>query len=304
MDNKHCYYFVISELCQKLNVYLNQIDIFNLLGGHSFVVKKDRNENFPLLKIKGSILDDRHFRIFTGFFIERKVFSTIEEAIEITIQGIRKKSYQTVRTNCFFLPYDSTNYKKNIGPHYIILSSFDSSTNRFILSDHKYDIASLRMEDLKLAMVNLSSNKNCLLNLKNENEFRFCQIKDSVREIIKSNAKRILSTGQDQFSFLTKEIENINSLESFYRSFSYFELLKSIKNPNGPIVSRHYLLRSLPGNNKTLHNIISESIQLWERFCVDVYKNYKYDSPLPLGIHLNNLYKLEMDINKKILNYL
>lgn len=303
MDNKHCYYYVISELCQLRNVALEQVDIFHLLGGHTFTVSKERNEPFPLLNIKGSVIDDEHFRICTGLSIEKKLFSNHEEALNVIMKRMGENDLQTVCTNCFFLPYDAVNYKKNIGTHFIILRSYDSASDQFTLSDHKYDHAALSREDLKLAMDNVKEYKNCLLDLHFEAEYSFQQIKDSIREVIKANADRILSTLQHQFNVLKMEIENINSLDSFYRSFSYFELLKSIKNPNGPIISKHYLVRSLPGNKPNLQNIISDCIQLWERFSVDIYKNYTNDSPLPLDAQLDNLLKREMDINKQLVDF-
>ncbi|NGP62426.1 BtrH N-terminal domain-containing protein [Paenibacillus thiaminolyticus] len=302
MANKHCYYYVISELCQLRNIALEQMDIFHLLGGHTFAVKKERDDPFPLLNIKGSVIDDELFRICTGLSIEKKLFINYEEALKVIMTRIGENDLQTVCTNCFFLPYDSVNYKKNIGSHFIMLRSYDPANDQFTLSDHKYDHAVLSGEDLKLAMDNVKEYKNCLLDLHIETEYSCKQMKDSVREVIKANGAKVLSTLHHQFNVLKMEIENINSLDSFYRSFSYFELLKSIKNPNGPIISKHYLVRSLPGNKPDLQNIISECIHLWERFCVDIYKNYTHDSPISLDGQLDNLYQREMDMNKQIID--
>lgn len=301
MDNKHCYYFVIAELCRKLNVCLNQIDIFHLLGGHTFTVRKERNEPFPIINIKCSVIDDKYFRLLTGLSIEKKLFINHEEALQVVMKRMSEYDFQTVCTNCFFLPYDAANYKKNIGSHFIMLRSYDSTNDQFTLSDHKYDHAVLRRADLKLAMDNIKEYKNCLLDVHIETGYHFKQMKDSVRDVIKINAVKILSTLEHQFNILKMEIGEINSLDSFYRSFSYFELLKSIKNPNGPIISGHYLLRSLPDNKPQLQNIISDCIQLWERLCVDIYKNYTNDSTIPLDGQLDNLYKREMDINNQLM---
>ncbi|BFH67872.1 hypothetical protein J27TS7_36900 [Paenibacillus dendritiformis] len=297
MDNKHCYYYVISQLCQLRHAALEQVDIFHLLGGHTLAVSKERDEPFPLLNIKGSVIDDEHFRLLTGLSIEKKLFGNHEEALKVVMKRMGENDLQTVCTNCFFLPYDAVNYKKNIGTHFIMLRAYDPANDQFTVSDHKYDHAVLCREDLKLAMDNVKEYKNCLLDLHIETEYSPEKMKDSVRDVIRANADRTLSTLEQQFHVLKMEIENINSLDSFYRSFSYFELLKSMRHPNGPIISKHYLLRSLAGNKSDLHNLISDCLQLWERFCVDLYKNYTHDSLIPLDGQLDHLYQREMEMN-------
>lgn len=150
-----------------------------------------------------------------------------------------------VLTNCFHLPYDSINYKKRKGNHYIMIHSYNQDNDTFLVSDNKYETVIIEMNDLMLAMNNQMRHKDHVVFLNYEEDFIESNIIDGITRIIRLNAIEILETCEQQFVELKEHLKGINELDPLEKSLSYFEMIHSIKSFNGPILSKNYLLQSL-----------------------------------------------------------
>ncbi|PKH37047.1 BtrH N-terminal domain-containing protein [Planococcus sp. MB-3u-09] len=148
--NKHCLYDSLGEILKNHEKILGEESvIFHSLGGYRFQVIKF--DNFiPSYALRGNTLDFDLFFENTGVRVTRIEENTKEEALKNTYQELKVKGFQMVIANCYHLPFDTINYKKNSDNHMLLIHNYDRNKKCFIVSDSAHR-AEISIEDLMLA---------------------------------------------------------------------------------------------------------------------------------------------------------
>jgi hypothetical protein len=303
MDSIHCYYYVIRTMANRIGIVLTEPEIFHLLGGYHFEIVKRENLHYPLIQISSSQVDDSLFETHTHLRIEAMRSNDIDASIDNLIEISSSNFYQAVLTNCFYLPYDSINHNRNNGNHYLIIKDYDPHKQCFTITDYKYEHTEIHVDDLKAAMTTLPEKEIIIKSIrKKDSDLHRQELADRVRHVILENARQTVEITPFHFDQLKREIKRVDGYEPPFRSLAYLELIRSIKLPNGPVASQHYLFHSLPsGWGHSLTEYIEQSKYLWERFCMDLYKSSYAKEAVPMDERLDKLMDLELNLNMQLL---
>ncbi|WP_442602779.1 hypothetical protein [Paenibacillus sp. KN14-4R] len=309
MLNKDCFVFAISEYLQGVGINYKSSMIFNLIGGHDLIVKKNENKYLPELSINYRIIDFDHFQKYTGvkIFIEKL---RIDESIERLVEIVKKGRRQIIRLNCFYLPYDISNFGRVNSDHFLIINYYCDDTQQFYVTDNKYQSAIISLSDIKKAIIKTYKEFFDLYVLDVRNSFSQKHVNKILREIVTSNCMRILQTADTQFTYLMNELIKINKIDPLLKKIALYNLALNIKKPTGPIVSRQYLMESIEGLSEELSNDFKYLIIAWERFTIELMKltskasNEEENLQEYFEKYIDKLEKLELKLNDSILKHL
>lgn len=243
------------------------------MGGYCFSYKKLPNELIPSYVIRGCKIDFEHFYKNTGISIHAKYENESENTLEGILGLLEKNGIHLVYVDCYYLPFDKLNYKKNNGNHLLVIHSYNNKTKQFLVSDNKYQ-DTLDLETLLLARDNL--------------EKKFLEI--NLKEALSSDkiAKNIIKIKNDRYFFTRDGLELLNKFaceiklienhpnETIKKVASHI-LSKSLRHPGGPIVSRKLMGDSFSDNSDAREYYLKLSMK-WRMFADELIRFSKGSS--------------------------
>lgn len=293
---------IMKSLNCELGTDLSEAEIFLCFGGYKFSVIKTEEVFYEGASIMGNWADFDYFSNFTNLKFELKNYKESDYAFEYIFNKINSNNIQLAIVNCYYLPFDIDNYKKRFGKHLILVEKYSESEKCFYVTDERYNKEKIDFTDFTVALTNNFHTDMHLLNILNTENFEIKKIRENIPLILLDQARKNRENCFEEFRKLNEIIGNMNQLDPFQRSFSYFEMMRSIKSPNGPIISKHYLLNSSYIKDPDLSNLINGSLLKWERLCIDLYKAHLKDEVLDFNEKISVIEELENKINEKILN--
>lgn len=298
------FYGIKQNLNSDLNTDLSEAEIFLCFGGYIFSVSKTEEVFYEGISITGTWVDFDYFSDFTKIKFNLINFKNSSTAIKYIINKVTSNNIQLAVVNSYYLPFDSVNYKKNYGKHLILIEKYDEYENCFYVTDERYKQEMIDLNDFTIASTNNFHTDIHLLNMLYTEMFDVTKIRENIPLILMNNAKKNYENSKYEFRKLNESLEKMNMLDSFKRSFSYYELVRAIKSRNGPIISKHYLINSSYIKDSFLINLIKESILKWERLCMDLYKAHLNDEILNFKEKIDFIEEVENKINEKMLKIL
>lgn len=305
MLKKDCLLFTISEYIQNLGLDYKNASLFHLLGGHDFMVRKEANEHVPKLSIVGKKYTLDHLYQSSGIKVYIDTVR-VDESIDIIIDRLKLGNRQVIRMNCFYLPYDTTNYRKTNSDHFITVNHYLSETQDFLVTDNKYHDAVISLSDFKTALIKTHRGEVFdLYNVDITEVYPQEKILTNIRDIIVENCRMILETASAHFQYLLDELTKIKEIDPLIMKVSLFNLAVNIKLPAGPIISRQYLMESIDHISDELSGKFTKLISSWERFAVDLMKVSSTETTVDYNFeeYVRKLEKLELELNEDILHH-
>lgn len=253
---KHCLYFGISTYLKKWNIKVSESDIFHLLGGYSFNVYKVENELIPQYELFGNIINFKNLSKI-GISVDKHQLNDGTNPLEFILNKIENSEGLSIFANCFYLPYDSKNYRKNYDEHVLVIHSYDRKTQEYLIEDYKY-CGPIHEKDLLLAFEKTNFS---YLNYSNIDKVTQVELEQQIKSIYKGYPLRFQSEFQNNLETFKQKIHSIaNITNEIYHSISCEALSRSILHPNGPIVSREFMADSFRNYNDLfiLYNNLAE----------------------------------------------
>lgn len=302
---KHCFYYAIMQHINNIfDTNMSEPEIFLYFGGYDFSVQRNENEFYENVSIKGNIIDTEHFSSFTNIKLDILNFNDTDKATNFIIDKVSLKKNQLGIVNSYYLSFDAVNYKKNNGSHIIIIEKYDEHTKSFIASDQRYTQEHITLNDLVVALTSNNNTDVELINLLYDERPDVQKIRGNIPIILNKNAEKNVSNCTKEFGKLKALLEQMNNSDAFYRSLSFYELMRSIKSVDGPISSKNYLIKSEYINNPLLIELLEKANRKWERLCLDLYKAHSTDEPLHFKDSIEVLEELEYSFHDAMISYL
>ncbi|MEH7051622.1 BtrH N-terminal domain-containing protein [Bacillus pseudomycoides] len=265
--NHHCLYETLQLYMQiEYNAYYEVSDIFNILGGHYFSFSSMDNPKVPTYRIKSNSINFERFEEITPFKITRVTEQTIDESIYTTIHQSANNKCQVVFVNCFYLPYDLQNYKKNIDNHMIIVKGYNAINEEFTIIDSKYGENVVSKKDFILARQNTLQNSPQYLSVENKKPSHSNLITKNILYYIKNNNQNFLSTGLNNIKIFRNNLIYIDQLEGIFRKIALNNLSKSFRHPHGPITTRSLLATSFKNSFSEINELYNHIAEHWLKF--------------------------------------
>ncbi|PEF55807.1 hypothetical protein CON32_23470 [Bacillus cereus] len=306
ISSNNCLFNAITKnLNHYLNTDISEAEIFLCFGGYIFSVSRNEEALYNGISITGNWIDFNHFSEFTNVRLELSNYRDDSNlALNYIINKLTSNNIQLAIVNSYYLPFDSVNYKKNFGNHLILIEKYNEYEKCFYVTDQRYNQEMIDLKDIIIALTSNFHTDIKLVNMINDGTFDITRIRGNIPLIIKNNAKKNHDNSKYEFKKLNESLEEINTLDTFYRSLSYFNLMVSIKSPHGPITSKQYLINSSYIKNPFLNNLLKKSILKWERLCMDLYKAHLNDEILDFRGKIDSIEELEKKINDTMLEFL
>ncbi|CAM3772467.1 hypothetical protein [Mesobacillus zeae] len=272
MKTSHCIYFGVSSYLEKDSaIALKQYELFHLFGGVDLKVTREDNPLTPVYRISGCSVDSIALYNNSGIKSERVVDPDWNSAFKKTLTILNEKKVHPVFANCFYLPYDKKNYKRNNENHLVLLEEFNEITRSFLLSDEKGTF-SIDMEDLKLACSKTKNQPYQSLAISVENDFSHQQIHDRIREIMIANARKNRGSIVKEMMKLENGIYEINQCSGIHQTVALQALSIIMRHPNGTISSRGFMSESLSSYSNELCQLYKDLSRLWFTLANDLIR--------------------------------
>ncbi|EJV74920.1 MULTISPECIES: BtrH N-terminal domain-containing protein [Bacillus] len=286
----HCLYQCLQTYIKhEYNFRFNISDIFNILGGHHFYFEDLKNPMLPVYKIRSNVIDFDCFNQHTKFSIKRIYENDINEAVNNTIVTLNHNKQQLVFVNCFYLPYDYQNFKKNIDNHMIIVTNFNEINNEFTIFDPRYGEQKLSKNDYILARQNTLQKKSQYLKIRYSSD----EIHEiDILNIIKINNFNYMSEGLNNLIIFKDIIKKIDKLEGIHRKIALNNLSQSFRHPHGPITTRALMAESFTNTNNHIMDVYNDLAKHWFIFANSLvrlqHNKIKVDTLINIYDHIIN----------------
>lgn len=276
MANKgiHCLYYNIKKYLESYNIFVKESDIFQLLGGISFhyhPIKGQPNQ----FQIFGNNMDIQGFNDNTGIKINLSKEENIIAAEEQLMEKLNDKKQHLVYANCYYLPFDKNNYKKNYDDHLLLVKSYNERSQTYIVSDHKYNEVKIDRNILNEARERLLNGNFLNFELFVENPFK--EKESLVNERLKN-----YSTNFPNHEFLylisfKSELSTISQLQmDLQKEVSLFNISKVIQGVHGPVNTRKLMRESVKHISSELEEWYDNLSKKWYLFSVELMKQALY----------------------------
>ena len=245
-QHPHCLYDAVSKtLAQAYSLELDQSLIYHLFGGFAFTMERVPNDKVPTYMVRGNSLSYEKFEPLTGFRVAQQKDVLEERAWKTTMRNLAENGYQLVLTNCFYLPYDTANYKKNTENHLVLIHSYDEEQEMFCVSDSCFDKVTIEREALMKARLKTMPSFNKYQSLKVEPKTILGRetILDNLRQEVAATAKRF-ETGNDLDAY-RRALHEIEATEGIFRKVACNTLAKDLRHPSSLVTTRELMADSL-----------------------------------------------------------
>ncbi|MES5957387.1 BtrH N-terminal domain-containing protein [Bacillus fungorum] len=274
MESKHCLYDSISWYLEKeISIKISPFLIFHLLGGYSFYYKIIDNDIVPNYILRGNRIYTSNFVQHTGIEITTIHEKSYGDALTNTISIIQNRP-QLVFTNCYYLDYDTKNYRQNYDTHTVLIQKYKNIEREFIVSDYNQENISIGIDTLMQARENVQNRPFAYLDINATNNYKNLEyIYENVRSLIFLNCKKYLENGVTNLVNFKDEVVKVINLDSIYQKVALYALSKAIRHPHGPVITRYIMGKSLTNfyNEEIINEYINLS-KLWRLFADKLIK--------------------------------
>ncbi|MGB8953922.1 MAG: BtrH N-terminal domain-containing protein [Tumebacillaceae bacterium] len=242
----HCLYDAVSKtLQQAYSLDLDQSLIYHLFGGFCFSVEDLKNDKVPSYTTRGNQLQYSKFETLTGIRVAQQKDVLEERAWKTTMHNLAENGYQLVLTNCFFLPYDTANYKKNTENHLVLIHSYDEEQETFCVSDSCFDRVTIDREALMKARLKTLPSYNKYQSLKVEP--KEVRDRETILELIRRDviAQAADFETQSDFDVFRRYLHEIEAAEGIIRKVACNNLCKDLHHPSSVVTTRELMGDSL-----------------------------------------------------------
>ncbi len=272
MTSNHCFYFALNKIIEaNENQNIDYHILFHALGGHQITIRSNSNKTHPTVEVRGNVYDYENFQRYTGLGIRKN----IQQDEEHTINLLKKGKKQLVFANCFYLPYDETNFQKISDEHMVIIENYLPDKDLFVVSDVKYQQVTISPSDLQKARREVVNKSNMYFTLKRINkDIDFGELSEQLQLIIQSNALHFNKNIKNAEKALRESLQQIDKCEPLFKKLAAKLMYRSFKHPNGLISTRFILKESL--ERYGLYPGVADLYELlatqWESFANDLMR--------------------------------
>ncbi|MCA1028624.1 BtrH N-terminal domain-containing protein [Cytobacillus kochii] len=243
MGSGNCFYNGTMRFFNIQDIKLRESDLMHLFGGYSLFIKKFPNDLIPTYGVYGSLIREYKFKESTG--VDLMVFyeNNQESAFRRTDSILAKDQQQLVFANCYHLPFDQKNYKKNIDNHLLIIHSFNNISDSYTVSDDNgtYSIAK---KDLAIARKTTNDGEFKTIQFNKIDSLKQLDVNSKLKSIIPIQAAIFLNNSLNEIKEMKEIIIKINNLESIYKKLALKSIYNTISHPNGPVITRKLMATS------------------------------------------------------------
>jgi hypothetical protein len=269
----HCVYSALREtLLQYHGLDVDSSTIFHLLGGYTFEMKWMGNDQVPIHQILGSKIRYSRFEEGTGIMLRRVYEHDLDKAKRIIFQQLAEIGYLLVFTNCFYLPYDTMNYKRNSESHLVLIHSYDEEKHEFCVTDASSHKVQIHEDALWEACFKVYPRPDQFhqLHIEQRSIRSIEEINIAAREAMQSQAQSFVETHKlEEYKTLLKKLDH---LDGIFRRFACEAFAKELRHPHGMVYTRQLLSESCESLSIELRDKYWQLGDLWNSFSIPLIR--------------------------------
>lgn len=233
--SSNCVYKSFNKSLASLGLKLSTPEFFIAYGGQDYYSKLS-NSNTSL-KISACHYSNMYLEKYFGL-----KFNIVKITFEELIKHVEKGEKILIALNCYYLPFDKLNYRKNFDEHWLYIKGRDLK-NEYLFEDNKY---SGQISEKSILEANCNGKDSniftiAIVEIIDTEKFNNTEIEKRIKlqEIQSLEFENLLMTSEQFFQNIKSYLKTTSTQADPLRTINIVSLSKELLKPNSVLYAKY-----------------------------------------------------------------